>query len=132
MPTILFVEDDRLTRESIGGRLSRRGLAVVAAQSGEEALEIAAGHPNLAAALLDFELPGIDGEETLRRLRQADPQLPVVFCSAHMDSGIREKLLGMGIPAQCLLAKPCRFQQVLDAVTMAMRKPGTDECCCIE
>lgn len=126
MQTILFVEDDRLTRESIAGRLSRRGLAVIAAQSGEEALVLAASYPDLAAALLDFELPGIDGQETLRRLRLADPKLPVVFCSAHMDSGIREKLLGIGIPAQCLLTKPCRFQQVLDAVTHAMRKPGTE------
>lgn len=122
MPTILFVEDDRLTRESIAARFSRRGLDVIEAQSGEEALELAGSHPELAAALLDYSLPGIDGVETFRRLREADPEIPVVFCSGHMNEGIRQKLSGMGIPERFLLNKPCRFQELLNTVTLAMRK----------
>lgn len=119
MPTILYVEDDRLTRESIAARLSRRGWDVVEAQSGEEALERADGIHQFAVVLLDFELPGIDGIETLCRLKETDPNLPVVFCSGRMDEAIREKLTRMGVPRHCLLSKPCRFQEVLKAVQTA-------------
>ncbi len=117
---ILYVEDDSLTRQTIAGRLRRRGYAVVEAHSGEEALSCAAVHPSLAVALLDVDLPGMNGLETYRFLRHLRPTLPAVVCSACLSLIIRQGFLELGVPVQCLLIKPCPFSQLLAALREAI------------
>ena len=82
MPRVLVVDDELHLQQSIVALLRARGYAVVAASSGEEALEV---HSRLSAdvAILDLFLPGISGIETLSRLRQSDPSLPCVVITAH-------------------------------------------------
>lgn len=116
---ILYVEDDALTRRSIRQRLIRRGFAVLHAASGEEALAAVKGGAAPRVALLDLELPGIDGVETYRRLREVYPDLAAVVCSANLTAGARRILLEMGVPEHCLLTKPCAFQDILDALQRA-------------
>ncbi len=117
--TVLYVEDDALTRQSVSNRLARQGVHVLAAASGEEALQLVASLPNLGAALLDVQLPGIDGLETYLRLREAYPHLAVVFCSAHLDAPTKDRLTAWGIPHDRLLQKPCPFSRVLAALESA-------------
>lgn len=116
---ILYVEDDALTRQSIRQQLTRRGFAVLHAASGEEALAAVKEGPAPRIALLDVELPGIDGVETYRRLREAYPDLAAVVCSANLTAGVRRVLLEMGVPEHCLLTKPCTFRAILDALQCA-------------
>jgi two-component system cell cycle response regulator DivK len=80
---ILVVEDNPLNLKLVRDVLSFAGYDVVEAQSGEEGLRVAEQTaPDLV--LLDLQLPGIDGAETLRRLRQdtLGPHVPVVAVTA--------------------------------------------------
>lgn len=113
---ILYVEDDALTRQTIAGRLRRRGFAVVEAPSDEEALDAAERSSNPTAGLLDVDLPGINGLETYRRLRALRPGLPAVVCSAWLPLGTRQPFRDLGVPEHCLLAKPCPFSELLAAL----------------
>ena len=87
---ILVVDDEKLIRWSVGERLQRGGYEVLAAESGEQALDVvAANAPDLM--LLDVRLPGMDGLTALPRLRAAAPDCEVVVLTA---SGTEENLLG--------------------------------------
>jgi len=82
-PTILVVEDNPLNLKLVRDVLEHAGYAVVAAGSAEEGLEVAARlHPDLV--LMDLQLPGMDGTEALRRLRNGvlAPDVPVAAVTA--------------------------------------------------
>ena len=113
---VLYVEDDELTRQSVSNRLARNGFKVLAAGSGENALSLVENHPDLAVALLDMQLPGIDGIETFLRLRDRYPALPVVVCSGYLEPPTRTRLRALGIPDECQLRKPCPFRDLLAAL----------------
>lgn len=119
MSSILYVEDDDLTRQTVGNRLRRLGHNVTAVASGEAAL-VAIRDFTPALALLDLELPGIDGIETLKRLRQQMPNLPIVVCSAHLTGCLCSQLEELGVPCGCLLCKPVRFGLIAAAVAAAL------------
>jgi CheY-like chemotaxis protein len=124
---VLYVEDDPLTLRSVSDRLRRNGVRVMPADSGERALTLIGDHPALAAALLDLQLPGMDGLETYARLRQAYPELPVVVCSAHLEGPLRQRLLAMGVPTHCQLRKPCPFGDLLAAIINVTGPPKSGE-----
>lgn len=119
---VLYVEDDPLTRQSVSNRLSRHGMRVLSAESGEAALALVENRPVLAAALLDVRLPGMDGVETCTRLRKLYPGLPVVVCSANLEGPIQERLRSLGVPEQFHLRKPCPFRDLLAAVIQATER----------
>ncbi|MBL9125469.1 MAG: response regulator [Planctomycetaceae bacterium] len=116
---ILYVEDDSLTRQTIAGRLRRRGFQIVEAASGEEALEVAGDGAQFDVALLDVDLPGINGLETLRRLRHNRPELPAVICSASLGLGLRQPFRELGVPERHQLAKPCPLADIVTALESA-------------
>ena len=80
---ILVVEDNPLNLKLIRDVLQISGYDVIEAQSGEEGLRVAAENPP-DLVLMDLQLPGIDGTETLRRLRQdtLGPNVPVIAVTA--------------------------------------------------
>lgn len=125
MSAILYVEDDELTRQSVGNRLRRLGHDVTAVASGEAALQVAR-ETELALALLDLELPGINGIETLKQLRQWLPVLPVIICSAHLNDCLCRQLEELGVPSGSLLSKPVRFSTISTAVTAALGLPKSE------
>jgi PAS domain S-box-containing protein len=102
---ILIVDDDRFGRKSLDAALAGQGYHVVLAESGPDALAKAAEcRPDLI--LLDVMMPGMDGFETLRRLR-ANPDLaevPVIFVTALDDRDAR--LTGFEAGADDFLTKP--------------------------
>lgn len=82
---VLLVDDEELTRHFYGDLLVEHGFRVVAVASGTEALEAASHHP-VEAVLLDIMMPGQSGLETLERLQQRFPDLPVIILTAHPSS----------------------------------------------
>ena len=80
---ILVVEDNPLNLKLVRDVLGAAGYDVVSATSGEEGLRVAAELPP-ALVLMDLQLPGIDGTETMRQLRRGplDPHVPVVAVTA--------------------------------------------------
>lgn len=85
--TILIVDDSRTTSATLSGRLKRSGYEVRVADSGEQALQIMA-ESKFDLVLLDVVLPGIDGLDVLRRIRErySQFQLPVIMVSSKQDS----------------------------------------------
>jgi len=89
---ILVVEDNPLNLKLVRDVLQFAGYVVIEANSGEEGLRLAQEDPP-DLVLMDLQLPGIDGSETLRRMRQASfgRDLPVVAVTAFAMAGDRER-----------------------------------------
>ncbi|MCP9495230.1 MAG: response regulator [Pyrinomonadaceae bacterium MAG19_C2-C3] len=89
-PTILLVEDDSAMRRYLSVVLQRAGFAIVAAGDGMEAVELAMTH-SIDAVVTDGMLPGLDGRELCRYLRQhpATSHVPTVLLSG-LTTGIAE------------------------------------------
>lgn len=114
--TVLIVDDEEDIRELARISLERvGGLQVIAAGSGEQALELARSErPD--AILLDAMMPGMDGPATLERLK-ADPDtaaIPVVFLTGSVQDVERERFLGLG--ALGLMPKPFDPMKLADEV----------------
>jgi CheY-like chemotaxis protein len=82
MKKILVVDDEENIRLLFKEELEDEGFQVDLARNGEEALKkVSLFKPDLIT--LDIKMPGMDGIETLKRIREAERQLPVVLCSAY-------------------------------------------------
>jgi CheY-like chemotaxis protein len=97
MRRILLVEDNEMNRDMLSRRLVRQGYDVVLAQDGEAGVALAAAvRPDLI--LMDMSLPGIDGWEATRRIRE-EPALrhtPIIALTAHAMTGDREAATAAG------------------------------------
>ena len=112
MATILLVEDNEPSRDALGRRLERRGFRVAFAVDGLDAVTRARTEmPDLI--LMDLGLPGIDGWEATRRLKDdpATRTIPIVVLSAHAMLADRNKSLAAG--ADDFDCKPVVFEQLL-------------------
>src|SRR5688572_23682631 len=93
--TVLVVDDDPSIRRALRGSLSDEGYEVVEAASGDEALRlIAVLKP--ACLLLDIWMPGLDGLETLAKIKESNPNLPVIMISGHATIATAVKATRMG------------------------------------
>lgn len=86
-PKVLVVDDEPDVRQVFELALSRNGFEVTAAESGPEALQAAADR-GFDLAFVDIAMPGMDGVETLKQLREMSPQTQVVMITAFMDHGL--------------------------------------------
>jgi two-component system cell cycle response regulator DivK len=97
MRRILLVEDNEMNRDMLSRRLARQGYEVVLAPDGEAGVALAAAvRPDLI--LMDMSLPGIDGREATRRIRE-EPALrhtPIIALTAHAMTGDREAATAAG------------------------------------
>jgi two-component system cell cycle response regulator DivK len=112
---VLVVEDNDLNMKLFRDVLQATGYRTLEATSGEDALELVAEHaPDLV--LMDSQLPGIDGFETLRRLREDARTAPtqVVALTAQAMAGDRERFLDGGFDGY--ISKPIDVPEFIGAV----------------
>jgi HAMP domain-containing protein/CheY-like chemotaxis protein/signal transduction histidine kinase len=110
---VLVVDDDVRNIFALSSVLERHGMDVVTAGTGQEAIEKVAGSAVIDLVLMDIMMPGMDGYDTMRAIRQ-DPDsraLPIVALTAKAMKGDREKCLEAG--ASDYLAKPVVTDQLL-------------------
>jgi CheY-like chemotaxis protein len=102
--------------------LERRGLRVMTATTGSEAISILEQTPNIAIVLMDIMMPEMDGYETMRFIRgNADwRRLPIIALTAKAMKGDREKCLEAG--ASDYLAKPVNTEQLLASLRMWLHR----------
>src|SRR5687767_5389822 len=110
MPRILIVDDEPGIRQSLKGIFSDEGFTTDAVASGEECLK-KIEESSYDLALLDIWLPGIDGLETLRRLREKSPQTRVVMISGHATIATAVSATKLG--AYDFIEKPLSLEHTL-------------------
>src|SRR3989440_748534 len=117
VPRVLVVDDNDGFRESLIALLVSGGVEVVGeASSGRDALELASAlHPDIV--LMDVRMPHMDGVETPRQLKAADPQVRVVALTAQEDDATVREMLVAG--ASGYVTKNADGEDILDAVTEA-------------
>jgi DNA-binding response OmpR family regulator len=118
MPNILVVEDDTALRETLVYNLSRQDYQVQAVGNGLKALEVARhDHPDLV--LLDLMLPGMDGFEVCRILRQ-EMNIPILILTAR-DEEI-DRVIGLEIGADDYITKPFSMRELMARVKAHLRR----------
>ncbi len=120
--TVLLVDDDARNIFALSSVLERRGMKVLTATTGTEAIEVINNEPKVAIVLMDIMMPGMDGYETMQVIR-SDPnfrRLPIVALTAKAMKGDREKCLEAG--ASDYLAKPVNTEQLLSALRMWLHR----------
>jgi signal transduction histidine kinase/CheY-like chemotaxis protein len=85
---LLLVDDEPALRRVVRSQLEGLGYLVIDAGTGEEALTLAARHHEIALAVLDYAMPGLNGLATLTKLRESRPGLPAVMISGYLDSAV--------------------------------------------
>jgi len=114
---ILVVDDVQLCRMILERKLRSAGHEVLLAESGEEALQLIDIDPP-DVILLDLMMPGMDGEETLRRIQRTGGRPMVIVVSAAID---RDRLLRLKELGVCgFIAKPINFQRLEEEIEKAL------------
>ncbi len=106
---ILIVDDEESVRNSLAGVMKDEGYEVVTAASGKEGIELL-HEVEPSIALLDIAMPDMDGIETLRRLKEMRPDLPVVMITGHGTIETAVKTTKMG--AYDFIVKPPELQHL--------------------
>ncbi|HEY1579120.1 MAG TPA: HAMP domain-containing protein [Terracidiphilus sp.] len=119
---VLVVDDDVRNIFALSSVLERRGMSVLMAETGREAIATIESTPDLAIVLMDIMLPEMDGYETMHVIRQ-NPlfrRLPIIALTAKAMKGDREKCLQAG--ASEYLAKPVNTEQLLSSLRMWLHR----------
>jgi HAMP domain-containing protein/CheY-like chemotaxis protein/signal transduction histidine kinase len=119
---VLVVDDDVRNIFALSSVLERRGMTVLSAGTGREAIETIETTPDLAIVLMDIMMPEMDGYETMQVIRQnpALRRLPIIALTAKAMKGDRERCLEAG--ASEYLAKPVNTEQLLSALRMWLHR----------
>jgi HAMP domain-containing protein/CheY-like chemotaxis protein/signal transduction histidine kinase len=120
--TVLLVDDDSRNIFALSSVLERRGMRVLTATTGSEAIELIEATPDLAIVLMDIMMPEMDGYQTMEKIREHPEyrRLPIVALTAKAMKGDREKCLEAG--ASDYLAKPVNTEQLLSALRMWLHR----------
>jgi CheY-like chemotaxis protein len=120
--TVLLVDDDARNIFALSSMLERRGMNVLTATTGNEAIATLDATPDVAIVLMDIMMPGMDGYQTMEVIRGNSKfrRLPIIALTAKAMKGDREKCLDAG--ASDYLAKPVNTEQLLSALRMWLHR----------
>ena len=119
MPNILVVDDHESIRKLIAAYLGRAGYQVHLAADGHEALQVL-DHTHIDLMVADVMMPGLDGFELTRQLREAQYNLPVLIVTA-LES-IDDKRQGFAAGTDDYMVKPIDFDEMLLRVAALLRR----------
>jgi len=120
---VLIVEDDMRLAAAIRRGLRAEGVVADVARSGEDALWMA-GSTEFDAVILDLMLPGIDGFETCRRLREDGVWTPIIMLTAR--DAIEDRVRGLDRGADDYLVKPFSLVELLARLRALARRGGAE------
>ena len=116
---VLLVDDEQDFLETLSNRLEMRGLKVSAVTSGEQAIS-EARQQDYDAIVVDLAMPGIDGLETLKRIKADNPNAEIIMLTGHasVQSGVEAMKLGAGD----FLQKPVELTELMSKIGEAKNK----------
>ena len=121
-PFVLLVDDEVPFVETMTKRLAKRDLNVIAAFSGQEALDILDKQPNVDVVILDVKMPGMDGIELLKFIKTGTPDIEVIMITAHGD--LRLAIESLKMDAVDFITKPINVDALEIALRRALEKQG--------
>ncbi|MEK6197369.1 MAG: response regulator [Desulfobacterales bacterium] len=116
---VLLIDDEQQFLKVLEERLETRGLKVNTATSGEDALTLIDDR-NFDAIVLDLAMPGIDGIETLRLLKEKNPDLEIIMLTGHAT--VQKGIEAMKLGAEDFLEKPVDLSILLERISEAKNK----------
>jgi DNA-binding NtrC family response regulator len=126
-PSVLLVDDEVPFVETLVKRLAKRDIHVDFAYSGQEALEklAASGPTKIDVVILDVKMPGMDGLETLARIKEVHPLIEVIMLTGHAT--VESAIEGMKNGAFDYLMKPCEVEILIEKLNQATKKKRAHE-----
>ncbi len=122
---VLLVDDEAEFVETLAQRLEVRDFEVATALSGEEALERLEDR-EVDVVVLDLQMPGVDGIQVLRRIKERRPLIEVIMLTGHAT--VETAIEGMKLGAFDFLTKPTETEELLEKIARAFgRKSEQDE-----
>ncbi|WP_235827124.1 response regulator transcription factor [Actinomyces culturomici] len=118
---VLVVDDEAVLAELLGAALRHQGWETRTASNGWEALD-AADDFDPDVVVLDIQMPGLDGMETLDRLRKKRPHLPVLFLTAR--DAVADRVAGLRAGADDYVTKPFDLDEVTARIDALLRRAG--------
>ena len=116
---VLLVDDEADFLATLAERLETRGLKVDTATSGEDAVAKAEGE-GFDLIILDLSMPGIDGLETLKRIKAKQPEAEIIMLTG--QGSIRTSIEAMKLGAEDFLQKPVNITELMDKISEAKDK----------
>jgi DNA-binding NtrC family response regulator len=116
---LMLVDDEERFLTTTQKILSRKGIEAVTATSGATALEILS-NTNIHVVILDVKMPGMDGNETLKKIKNRYPLVEVIMLTGHAT--VESAIDGMKSGAFDFLMKPAEIDELIDKATAAFNK----------
>ncbi len=113
---VLLVDDEEDFIETLAKRLKVRGLKVSSATRGKDALELTT-KKNFDIVVLDLSMPEMDGLETLKKIKEKDPDVEIIMLSGHGTVRSSTKAIKMG--AEDFLEKPVDIRELIGKISEA-------------
>jgi hypothetical protein len=112
--TILIVEDEETNFMLLNEYLRFTGSEIIWAKNGEDSIRICKKNKNIDLVLMDIRMPGIDGFEAARQIKQIRPTLKIIAQTAFASSGDREK--SMNSYCDDYLPKPIKLNDLIGVI----------------
>ena len=112
---VMVIDDEKIVRETVAKMLESLGCRVVTADSGEKGIEIYRREREIInTVILDLRMPGMNGEEVFRNLKEIDSSVHVIICSGYvMDQNVNS-MLESG--ARAFIQKPFTRDKIMEAL----------------
>lgn len=117
--TILIVEDDASIREGLVETIEGDGLVAISADNGITAVQSFQKNP-IDLVLLDIMLPGMNGYDVCRKIREIDKRVPILLVTSKSEE--IDQVLGLELGADDYITKPFRIRELLARVHAALRR----------
>ena len=116
---VLLVDDEEDFIHTLSQRLEVRGLKVTGATRGEDAVDLV-DKQEFDAIVLDLAMPGMDGLETLKKIRENHPEAEIIILTGH--ASVKTSIEAMKLGAEDYLEKPVDMQDLLKKIEEAKHK----------
>ena len=121
-PKILLVDDEDRFRTTLRKMLTGHGLDVTDLNSGQDALAILQDQP-FDVVVLDLRMPGLDGIQTLKAIKEIHPDQEVIILTGHASMDDAMEIMQLG--GTEYLLKPCSVEEILDKIEIAIERRTT-------